>query len=771
MRKPIYLTISLFLLLIANVSFCQISGHWTLVGPIQFPTDGVGQINGIGRIEQIKFDPLNPLKMYCTSAGGGLFVSSDTGTTWTSTGTDTTSAYAQAGATAASVCIDYTNDSILYLGTGDANYYSTRYGVWKSTNMGVSWKSSNTGMANRLAVEILMSPKDHNTLIAATNDGIWKSTNGGAIWFEKYMGGKFRDMQFKPNPGTSTIYAATDSSFLVSNDMGSTWTTIVIPVQAAGLQGGGRIGVTKADSNMVYLTFVGDDSANCTPILKSDNSGQSFAVVKPANFCDLNGYDTNSLGGYYQGNYNFYMIVDTKDTNTIYVCANSVWKSTDGGKHWMTYYRWWTGVHTDMHYMTFSPSKPTELFLANDGGVWRTWNGSANWTTASNGLSTTECYHAVNSPIKKNYICTGTQDNAGIYFNNAEPWITYNGGDLTDIFGADYVDSTTEYDIGRGNRQNLLSASQSLKFPFSNGNYDRMDFPPTQPNTAFAADSDIYVTTNLSNNPPTWKQISSFGQPVLAMASSATNANVLYAVTKNGKFYYTNNALSTTPTWTSDTTQSSVVNGSCLATVKNDSNAVYMSCGKYIYKSQDRGATWTNITFNLPKVNIINIYNDAFGPNDAMYLATGDAVWYRDTTMANWLNFSKGLPATCRISNMMMYNDGSANSSLRVSFFGRGVWETPLYRTILSAVTPVKSEGTVTVYPNPNNGSFTVSLQNNNEEAQIEIYNLLGQTVFTSKLNTGKTELNLNTKPAGVYLYKVATKAGLYISSGKVIIE
>ncbi len=771
MKKVIYTAFTLLSVLLTNTAFSQISGKWSLIGPIEFPTDGVGQINGIGRMEQIKFDPLNPLKMYATSAGGGLFVSSDTGTTWASTGTDTTSAFAQAGATAASVCIDYTNDSILYLGTGDANYYSTRYGIWKSTNGGGSWKASNSGMGNRLAVEILMSTKDHNTLIAATNDGIWKSINAGATWVEKHTGGKFRDMQFKPNPSTSTLYASTDSSFFLSNDMGETWTNIVVPVQAAGRQGGGRIAVTKADTNMVFLTYVGDDSANCTPLLKSDNSGQSFYVVKPANFCDLNGYDTNSLGGYYQGNYNFYMVVDPKDTNTIYVCANSVWESTDGGKHWMTYYRWWTGIHTDMHYMAFSPSKPTVLFNANDGGVWKSWDGSKTWTTASNGLSTTECYHAVNSPIKKEYICIGTQDNAGLYYNNSAPWVTYNGGDLTDIFGADYVDSTTEYDIGRGNRQVLLSASQSLKFPFSNGNYDRMDFPPTQTNVAFAADSDIYVTTNLLNNPPTWKLIATIGQPVLAMASSPTNANVLFAVTKNGKFYYTKNALGTTPTWTIDTTPSSVVNGTCLATVKNDSNIVFLSCGKYIYKSTDKGVSWTNITINLPPINIINIYNDAYTPNDAMYLATGDAVWYKDTTMAKWLNFSKGLPATCHISNMMMFNDGSANSVVRVSFFGRGVWESPLQRIILSGVQTVKSNVITTVYPNPSRGIFTVSLQNNSDEAQIEMYNLIGQSILSAKLNATKTELNLNGKPAGIYLYKITSKSGVYISSGKVIIE
>ena len=112
--------------LLFTVCFSQPATTWKATGPNLFPIDISGQINGIGRVSQLKFHPSNPNKMYAVSASGGLWISSDTASTWLKTGTDKLPQSA-----CASICIDHTNDNILYLGTGDANYYGTDFGVWK----------------------------------------------------------------------------------------------------------------------------------------------------------------------------------------------------------------------------------------------------------------------------------------------------------------------------------------------------------------------------------------------------------------------------------------------------------------------------------------------------------------------------------------------------------------------------------------------------------------------------------------------------------------
>ncbi|MGZ4077446.1 MAG: WD40/YVTN/BNR-like repeat-containing protein, partial [Bacteroidia bacterium] len=180
--KTIILTLTI--LFTGTILFAQPGTSWQLTGPSLFPTNASGQVNGIGRVCQLKFHPTDPQKMYAVSASGGLWISSDSSHTWTKTGTDNLPA-----TPCASICIDYTDDNILYLGTGDPNYYGGSFGIWKSTDGGTTWNQSTAGLGNLLPVEILMDPSDHNTLVTATENGIYKSTDAGANWSNVKAGG------------------------------------------------------------------------------------------------------------------------------------------------------------------------------------------------------------------------------------------------------------------------------------------------------------------------------------------------------------------------------------------------------------------------------------------------------------------------------------------------------------------------------------------------------------------------------------------------------
>jgi hypothetical protein len=117
----------------------QVTSSWKAIGPNIFPVNVSGQINGIGRVCQIKFHPTNSNVMYAVSASGGLWKSDDNAQNWSSLGTD------QMPQTAcSSVCIDYTDDNTIYLGTGDANYYSafSSLGIWKTSDGGKTWVQS-----------------------------------------------------------------------------------------------------------------------------------------------------------------------------------------------------------------------------------------------------------------------------------------------------------------------------------------------------------------------------------------------------------------------------------------------------------------------------------------------------------------------------------------------------------------------------------------------------------------------------------------------------
>ncbi len=674
--KNINQIILLFLFCIGTVT-AQISASWKSTGPVKFPTiNNSGQINGIGRVSQIKFHPTDPNKMYAVSASGGLFISSNLGANWQVTpGTDKLP-----GTSCASVCIDHTNDQVLYLGTGDANYYYTSYGLYKSIDGGNTWNPSNTGIGNRLVHNILMDPANNQVLIAATNDGVWKTSNAGASWVVTKSGGQFTDMDFNPN-NPNIIYAATSTDYFRSTDMGTTWAQITLP---ASNSGEGRIGVTKANTNIVYLTFVGDyNSGKSTPVYKSTDAGLTFTTVKPANSYNMDGYTENQSG---QGGYNYDITVDPLNAGNVWVIGHCVFKSTNGGVSWNRLTSWPSILHTDMHQITYSPHDATKLFTCNDGGVWINTDAGAgaNWTPKSDGLSATECYHAGQSPIKKDRIDAGTQDNGEIYYNGST-WYTNRGGDFSDFSSFDYLHTDWIYYLGNGNtgnrRTGLAGNIQGLSFPFTATSSTLLEFTPLATNTAFLTNDNVWRTDNLSSNPPTWNKISGFNETVKAICISPVDANVVYVVTSSGKVFRSDNALAAIPLFTNiSTAPSSVSSKASLAVMKANPNIVYMSCNSKVYRSADKGITWTSVSTGLPNTNFIKMYHDVYSSNEGLYIANGmSGVYYKNSGLGSWVNYSQGLPTIVNVNDFMIFNDGNyANSVLRVSYYGRGVWETPL---------------------------------------------------------------------------------------------
>ncbi|MBL0342196.1 MAG: PKD domain-containing protein [Bacteroidetes bacterium] len=662
--------IALIFCCVLTPAFSQSGGNWKLVGPDDFPVNVSGQINGIGRVCQLKFHPVQDSIVYAASASGGLFISRDNGSNWVVTGTDVLPRTA-----CASVCIDYTNDSILYLGTGDPNYYGTDYGIYKSVDGGSTWNPSNAGIGNRMALEMLMDPNDPNAIIAATNDGIWKTIDGGANWIVKKSGGAFTDMAFKPLAGTSIIYAVTTSQFWISVDMGETWNQVALPIPVGGNADGIRIGVSAVAPDKIYLGLLYyTATTHYGTIYRSDDGGQTFAGVKTQAFPDIAGYDANDPG---QGNYNWTIAVDPLNADIVYTGSHCVWKSVNGGVNWTKLTDWFAELHTDMHHNVFNPYDVGELWQANDGGVWVSSNNGVNWSTRSNGLAATENYHAAQSPVTKDMISIGTQDNGELYYRNGG-WFTNRGGDWGSRMSFDYLNPTTTYYFENGQRRSLNGSEQDIDLPFAPTNNSEYAFTPLNTQTGYVAFDQLYRTDNLGSTPPVWTQVGNIGLQVKAVAVADHRQDLVYVVTSNSKIYRCDNALSSNPVFNIYNAPSSTSARASITTVASDTNVVYLSCGTRIYRSPDRGQTWVNISYNLPAVNIIKLIHDPYSSNESIYAGTAKSVWFHSDTMTTWLNYSAGLPTIADMRDLMMYNNGTASNVLRVAYYGRGVWDSEL---------------------------------------------------------------------------------------------
>ena len=168
MKKLQLLIISIVFPLLA---FTQTTASFTQVGPVAFPSNPSVQTTGMGRVCQVVYHPNDSNTIFAVTSSGGVFKSSNEGTTW-----KPISDYIPQ-TKCASLAINPKNPNVMYLGTGDQNYDAAGLGVWKTYNGGLSWVQSTSGMGNKLVSYILFTPNDTSTLIAACSDGIYKSTN------------------------------------------------------------------------------------------------------------------------------------------------------------------------------------------------------------------------------------------------------------------------------------------------------------------------------------------------------------------------------------------------------------------------------------------------------------------------------------------------------------------------------------------------------------------------------------------------------------------
>ena len=87
-----------------------------------------------------------------------------------------------------------------------------------------------------------------------------------------------------------------------------------------------------------------------------------------------------------------------------------------------------------------------------------------------------------------------------------------------------------------------------------------------------------------------------------------------------------------------------------------------------------------------------------------------------------------------------------------------------------------KPKEIVEVYPNPSgNGMFTIAVENEKlkVESTVEVYNMLGQQVYSNSFSTSNSQLSINisNQPAGIYLYRITSEKGELVGSGKLIVQ
>jgi hypothetical protein len=357
-------------------------GDWTYIGNTSVPTNG----GGAGRINSVRAIPGSTTSWYACSPGGGLWRTTNSGTSYSVVGTDFLSSIG-----ASDIAIDPTNTNTLYLATGDGDAGDTyALGVLKSTNAGATWNTTGLNWnvtQGRTCSRIIIHPTATQTLLCATNDGIYKTTNGGTTWTQ-VLTGSMKDVKFKPGD-PSVIYAVSDQ-FYKSTDTGTTWTQVTTGLPDAATSQRMALAVSAANAAYVYI-LASNNSSGFLGVYRSTDSGATFATR--ATTPNLLGWSPTGADSGGQGWYDLAIECDPANAETIWTGGVNIWKSINGGTNFTLNGHWYGGggapyVHADIHSLYIVPgSSPTRLLSGNDGGVFSTTNGGTNWTDLSSNLA------------------------------------------------------------------------------------------------------------------------------------------------------------------------------------------------------------------------------------------------------------------------------------------------------------------------------------------------------------------------------------------------
>ena len=666
-------------------------GNWVSLGPSVIPSPGPAGYEGLGRLNAIAFHPTDPNKFYVGSPSGGFWYTADGGNNWL-TSTDTLPTLG-----VSAIIVDYSNPNNIFIGTGDRDAGDAPgMGVFKSTDGGLSWTPSKTGMGNAIVGSMLQHPTNPMIMLAATSGGVYRSTDGGANWTVT-QSGNFKDIKFKPDD-PNTVYAAADYNFYRSANNGMNFIQITSGLPSAQR---GVIGVSPASSNYVYF-LLSNGASGYQGLYRSTDAGLTFTARSTTpNILDGSCDGSNSGG---QGWYDLALAVNPTNAEMVFVGGVDVWKSTNGGSTWTINSNWYGGcsvpaVHADCHMLTYSPVNGS-LYACNDGGLWATSTGGTTWQYHTETMTIGQIYKLGVSQTAKNKVINGFQDN-GTYTYTGTGWLATGGGDgmecAVDYTNAAYTYYTVYYgDIYRrynnanevhiaGIGINGITESGAWVTPFilSRSNHRSM----------FVGYKNVWRANNvLPGGSIHFDKISDdlAGNNSIDMAvleQSAADSNVLYAARSDNKLFRSDNCLSASPVWTNITSYlPSAFTATSLGAHPTDPNTVYLTEGTKVYKSTTKGTSWTDITGNLPAVHISSIiyYKNA---SEGLYVGTDAGVYYKDVYTNGWISFSEGLPASARITELEIYydNDSVSQDNIKASSYGRGLWGSDLYHAPVTA--------------------------------------------------------------------------------------
>lgn len=473
----------------------------TCIGPTVFS----------GRISDIAVNPKDPSEFYAAYASGGLWHTTNNGTTFTPIFDH------EAVMTIGDVAVDWDN-GIIWLGTGEVNSSRSSYagiGIYKSTDEGKSWKHMGLTDSHHIG-RIVLHPEDKDVAWVAalghlytTNEerGVFKTTDGGQTWNRTlFVDDNSGAVDLIIDPDNSDIlYAATwdrirkawnfqesglGSGIYKSIDGGLSW--IKISADDSGFpnnEGTGRIGldiVRKDGKTYLYALLDNynrrpaedkDDAKGLTKNSFQDMSAEAFAALADDDlkkYLDDNGFpEKHSVEKVKQlvsdGTISPLALKEyVENANSLLfdtpVIGAEVYLSMDEGSNWTkthTYHL--DGLYNSYGYyfgqVKVNPKNPEQLYIMGVP-ILRSDDAGKNWKNV-NGENVHADHHALwINPDKPEHIINGNDGGINISYDSGESWIKCNMPTVGQFYYIN-VDNAQPYNVYGGTQDNGVWAGSN----------------------------------------------------------------------------------------------------------------------------------------------------------------------------------------------------------------------------------------------------------------------------------------------------------------------
>ncbi len=690
---------------------------WTFAGPEKNfrrrnnSTDTVVQISWHANTYCIDQSMSNPNTLYAGGENGGVYKSTDKGLSWQyiSLGEDMT--------TVSAIAVNPSDENDVLVNADNETYHST--------DGGITWSIPNPQLQNKQVWQFMHNPANTQIVYAGTQSGLYRSIDGGTNWTMIFAE---ECQSVAINPGNAgTVYAMRYNPTTriaecnKSLDSGVTFipkTTgwFVVPIFDTGklTSYGGRIAVTEADTNRIYVLLVGESQSTAQlqlhgqiGVYRSDDGGETWsnphgligapyaASTHPNMMTFSGGNDT-----YNQIYYNTALVASQLDADRILIGGMSLWRSDDGAAVYQPvggYIGSVPFIHPDNQEIKIYKTSPTteEVWIASDGGINYSTDLFATHQSLSYGLFGA-AFWGFDQGWNDDIMVGGRYHNGNSARRDGYPQGEYQqlgGGEAATGYVNYSSEKKTYYsDIGGVILPDTLNGL-SQSFPVSedpNESYvdnssSRIMFDWDYWNVAYLGKNNkIYKSTNGGSS---YGVLYSFGtvatDKVYWIEQSRVNTNVLYAqqvVSNISKLWMsTDRGI----TWTLIPLPQNKRELNFTLSY-NNADELWISYpkgsnGNKIYHSINSGSNWSNMTTAVLNGFEIEAMCHQFGTDGGVYIGTHHGpVFYRNNNLADWNVVGTNLPyISYPLRLVPFYRD----NKIKLATWHLGIWETALYES------------------------------------------------------------------------------------------